>query len=409
MRVRKAYGCSVVTEARMPEVLRAAGVTAERVEPGHLDGMCRLDGDARVMAALGGIRPREVTAAHLGFDIEQWDEHGFGMYALVVEGEGVVGRAGLRSKVLDGSPEVEVAYSLLSELWGRGITTAVVDQVVATAGLASLAGSVVATVGPANGASLRVLEQVGFAFERELGRAGETMHLYRRRLGLEPWGEGPGAITADGCPVELYAALPADGRAELLHERIPAGSSVLDLGCGTGRIAEPLSELGHQVTAVDNSPDMLARLRRAERVCSEIAGLRLDRRFDVVVLASNLVNHPDLAGRRRLLEVAGAHLAPSGELLIEWEPPEWFEPWAPGVTVRGAISDIATELTVHARLGDLVAATVTYVRGERRWSQHFTTRRLTVDDLGQALAEVGLRLQGLFGPGETWAAAVPDG
>lgn len=393
----------------MPAVLRAAGVTADRVEPGHFDGMCRLDGDARVMAALGGIRPREVTAAHLAFDMEQWEEHGFGMYALVTDGEGVVGRAGLRSNDLGGTRELEIGYSLLPELWGRGIMTAVVGQIVATAALASLATSVVATAGPANARSLRVLDKVGFAFERELERAGETQHLYRRRLGLEPSGEGPGAITADGCPVDLYAALPADGRAELLHGRIPAGSRVLDLGCGTGRIAEPLSELGHHVTAVDNSPDMLARLRRADPVRSEIAGLRLDRRFDVVVLASNLVNHSDPAARRRLLEVAGAHLAPSGELLIEWEPPAWFEPWTPGVTVRGAIGDIATEFTVHARLGELVAATVTYVRGERRWSQHFTTRRLTVDGLGRALAEAGLRLQGLFGPGETWVAAVPDG
>jgi len=76
---------------------------------------------------------------------------------------------------------------------------------------------------------------------------------------------------------------------------------------------------------------------------------------------------------------------------------------------EGSDRHIATEFTVHARLGELVAATVTYVRGERRWSQHFTTRRLTVDGLGQALAEAGLRLQGLFGPGETWVAAVPDG
>jgi len=393
----------------MPTVLRAAGMTAERIQPAHLDGLCRLDGDARVMATLGGLRPREVTEADLGFDMERWDEHGFGMYALVAGGEGVVGRAGLRSKVLWGAPEVEVGYSLAPQLWGRGVATAVVDQIVATAGLAALAGSVVATVSPANAASLRVLEKVGFVFEREVERAGETHHLYRRRLGLEPWGEGPGLITADGCPVELYAALPADGRAELIHDRIPAGSSVLDLGCGTGRIAEPLSELGHRVTAVDNSPDMLARLRMAVPVRSEIAGLRLGRRFDVVVLASNLVNHHDVTARRRFLEVAAGHLSPSGRLLVEWEPPACFARWEPGARLRGAVGDVATELTVHACLGDLFAATVTYVRGERHWSQHFTTRRLTVDDIGDALAEAGLRLRGLFGPGETWAEAVSSG
>lgn len=68
----------------------------------------------------------------------------------------------------------------------------------------------VATVGPTDAASLRVLEKAGFVFGREVERAGETMRL-RRRLQLEPWGEGPGVITAEGCPVDVYAALPADG------------------------------------------------------------------------------------------------------------------------------------------------------------------------------------------------------
>ena len=37
-----------------------------------------------------------------------------------------------------------------------------------------------------------------------------------------------------------------------------AGSPVLEIGCGTGRIALPLAEAGFEVTGVDHSPRMLA-------------------------------------------------------------------------------------------------------------------------------------------------------
>ncbi|HEV3173004.1 MAG TPA: class I SAM-dependent methyltransferase [Actinocrinis sp.] len=40
-----------------------------------------------------------------------------------------------------------------------------------------------------------------------------------------------------------------------------AAAHVLDLGCGTGRIATPLAALGRQVVGVDQSPAMLASLQ----------------------------------------------------------------------------------------------------------------------------------------------------
>ena len=46
-------------------------------------------------------------------------------------------------------------------------------------------------------------------------------------------------VTPDGCSVELYARIPALGEAEIRHGRLGGNGSVLDLGCGTGRIAVP--------------------------------------------------------------------------------------------------------------------------------------------------------------------------
>jgi len=89
-------------------------------------------------------------------------------------------------------------------------------------------------------------------------------------------GTGPGVITNDGCAVDFYALLPSFGEAETVHAAVPEGASILELGCGTGRILRPLAGLGHQVMGADDSPEMLAHIPDLPTVCSSIEALRLD-------------------------------------------------------------------------------------------------------------------------------------
>src|SRR3712207_4898298 len=44
-------------------------------------------------------------------------------------------------------------------------------------------------------------------------------------------------------------------------ERSGYGSTVVELGCGTGRVTLPLARAGHTVIGVDSAPSMLARAR----------------------------------------------------------------------------------------------------------------------------------------------------
>jgi SAM-dependent methyltransferase len=201
-----------------------------------------------------------------------------------------------------------------------------------------------------------------------------------------------GPVTADGCPVEVYRRLPAMGEPELVDSLSPAGARILDLGAGTGRIADPLVALGHEVVAVDDSAEMLAHVRRARPHRARIEGLDLGARFDVVLLASHLVNTPDDGLRRALLDTGRRHLADGGRLLLQWHEPAWFDGLRPGTVTEGAIGGITSRLDVHGFTGDVVDATVSYSDGTTTWAQQFRALRLDVDRMDRELAAAGLVL-----------------
>ncbi len=73
-------------------------------------------------------------------------------------------------------------------------------------------------------------------------------------------GTGPGAITPDGCAVELYRRLAVGAEPDVIASVAPPGASIPELGCGAGRVTHPLVGRGFAVTAVDESAEMLAHI-----------------------------------------------------------------------------------------------------------------------------------------------------
>jgi len=114
-------------------------------------------------------------------------------------------------------------------------------------------------------------------------------------------GTGPGEFTPDGCAVGVYRRLPPGTEPEVIEAQAFAGASILELGCGSGRVTHPLVARGFQVTAVDESARMLDFVSGARTVCSAIEALDLGERFDVVLLSSYLVHAPDPVVARSLV------------------------------------------------------------------------------------------------------------
>ena len=218
-------------------------------------------------------------------------------------------------------------------------------------------------------------------------------------------GTGPGAITPDGSPVELYVDAGAHGDDEVIAAAITrrwapssSGRDVLELGCGTGRITRPLTARGHQVVAVDESPDMLAHVTGAETIRSSIEDLRLDRRFDVVLMMSFLVNAPDDAVRRRLLATCTHHVRADGIVVLQRHDRASFA--EPRVLER---EDHRLEIADVEHLpGDIDAATMTHTVAGRTWSQRVVVQNFTDEELEALLAEAGLGKVDYLTPDHTW-------
>ncbi len=237
-------------------------------------------------------------------------------------------------------------------------------------------------------------------------RAFHGYRAFMDKTGIESSGTGPGSITPDGSPVELYLLLKPAGEAQLVAGVAPPGGSVLDLGSGVGRVTHALVEHGFSVVAVDESPEMLAHVRGAETVLARVQDLRLDRRFDAVMLASQLVNTPDDADRRGLLDTCARHVRPGGSVLIQWLPPERHDPGRVG---RGRTEDgltVTLERFEEIR-PDVFDAAMRYTHGDRVWRQPFLSRRLTDEDLAAELKASGLRLDRFLTEDRAWVLAVP--
>lgn len=122
---------------------------------------------------------------------------------------------------------------------------------------------------------------------------------------------------------------------ELAERTLGGPGTILELGCGTGRITAALARAGHDVVALDGEPAMLAGLEaRRERLPRSVAAritpvqgdlrdFALRRRFGLIIAGFNVLEH--LYTRVELdacLRAVGKHLAPEGRFGFDVQLPD---------------------------------------------------------------------------------------
>lgn len=102
-----------------------------------------------------------------------------------------------------------------------------------------------------------------------------------------------------------------------------APKSVLDAGCGTGRVGRELAQRGVDVVGVDIDPMMLDTARRkAPRVdwrLSDLASVEIERTFDAIVMAGNVMIFLTPGAEGDVVANMARHLAPGGVLIAGFQ------------------------------------------------------------------------------------------
>jgi SAM-dependent methyltransferase len=111
------------------------------------------------------------------------------------------------------------------------------------------------------------------------------------------------------------------GEANFVARYHPA--TVLDAGCGTGRVAIELASRGVDVVGADVNVSMLVEARRKAPaltwVESDLTQLDLGRTFDVVVLAGNVPLFTPEGTHAALVAGCARHVAPGGVLVAGFQ------------------------------------------------------------------------------------------
>jgi [ribosomal protein S5]-alanine N-acetyltransferase len=155
---------------------------AEAVAPLHFNELHRLYTDPQVMKTLsaGKPLPEEAVRERIRENVEHWQQNGFGMWVFHLKKDGqFVGRAGLKIHAIDGKDVVGLAYAVMPGNWNKGFATEMAEATLEVAfnelGLPEIGCWAL----PVNRASQRVMEKLGFHYERDIELAGLVHRFYR--------------------------------------------------------------------------------------------------------------------------------------------------------------------------------------------------------------------------------------
>jgi SAM-dependent methyltransferase len=189
---------------------------------------------------------------------------------------------------------------------------------------------------------------------------------------------------------------------EHLLRLLAPGSRVLELGVGTGRLAIPLADAGFEVTGLDASEEMLARLEskagpRVRAVLGDAASPSAwpPGPFSAVLAACNLLlNLADPEAQRRCIHRAAEVLAPGGVLIVELQRLADSPSERPELEVRTVEEDVVVLIATRT---DPTSAVVTGNHVELRDGEPvrlrpWAIRVLQLAELDRWCSEAGMEL-----------------
>ena len=218
---------------------------------------------------------------------------------------------------------------------------------------------------------------------------------------------------------EIYGAMGKDYLAEaqtankfIQKYKRSDGNTLLDVACGTGAHAGPLSK-HYKVTGLDLDPRMLTIARKKYPAIrfhqGDMTSFDLGRQFDVIVCLFSSIGYVKTNAKlQKAIKTMSRHLFPGGVLLIEpWFTPEqWKGGRANALHVNKRDLKI-TRMSYSARKGTISILEFQYLIGTPKGIEHSIERHelglFTHEEYLEAFRSAGLKVlhnkKGLDGRG----------
>ena len=113
--------------------------------------------------------------------IASYKQNGFGLYLVELKESGApIGMCGLIKR--EELPDVDIGFAFLPDYWSRGLAFEAATAVMKYAEQTLKLKRIVAITSPDNDASIKLLQRIGFRFERvvSLGKDREPVKLFSR-------------------------------------------------------------------------------------------------------------------------------------------------------------------------------------------------------------------------------------
>ena len=210
-------------------------------------------------------------------------------------------------------------------------------------------------------------------------------------------------VAPDGSPVEAFRLLPPGPGPSLVADRLAPASTVLELGCGAGRMLKVLTAAGHTCTGVDQSPEMLERVPAGiDTVLADIETVDLGTTFDAVLLASFLVNTPDVDQRRAFLDAAKRHAR--GQIFVQRLDAELVPD---AIDASSEEDGVVYEMRDVQHIGTLFRATMRFTIDGITYEHPYQGEVLDDTAFETTVRSVGLTVKDYLDGQRTWAVLAP--
>jgi SAM-dependent methyltransferase len=215
--------------------------------------------------------------------------------------------------------------------------------------------------------------------------------------------------------VRVWGSVPSSGDDEAAALwrilGLSAGASVLDAGCGYGRVSLPLARLGARVLGVDQSAPLLAEAerRRGDIEPAQLRYVRQDLRkplgqsgFDAALSLFSSLGYGDEADDLAILGTLAAAVKPGGKVAVDTNHRDVLAALlARGVAPAHRVPD-GTLIVEEPRFDPVRGRVETtwFWSGPRGSGQKSASLRVyTITELVRLLERVGLRLEAALHPG----------